>query len=106
MTKKVNSSPSTEIYKRLISYVKPYIGLFVISIVGFLMYSGTQTLFAALIKHIIDTLQSQSREGMYYLPVLFCGLMIVHGIGAFLGNYYLAKVSVNVVHALRCEIFN
>ncbi len=101
-----NSSPSTVIYKRLIAYVKPYTGLFIISIFGFLLYSGTQTLFAALIKHIIDTLQSQSREGMYYLPVLFCGLMILHGIGAFLGNYYLAKVSVNVVHVLRCEIFN
>ena len=100
------SIPTTHIYKRLITYVKPYTGLFVISIMGFLLYSGTQTLFAALIKHIIDTLQTQNREGMNYLPLLFCGLIIVHGIGAYFGNYYLAKVSVNVVHALRCEIFD
>ena len=98
------SIPTTHIYKRLITYVKPYTGLFVISIMGFLLYSGTQTLFAALIKHIIDTLQTQNREGMNYLPLLFCGLIIVHGIGAYFGNYYLAKVS--VVHALRCEIFD
>ena len=70
------------------------------------MYSGTQTLFAALIKHIIDTLQTEAREGMVYLPLLFSGLMILHGIGAYIGNYFLAKVSVSVVHALRCEIFN
>ncbi len=100
------SIPTTHIYKRLITYVKPYTGLFVISIMGFLLYSGTQTLFAALIKHIIDTLQTQNREGMNYLPLLFCGLIIVHGLGAYFGNYYLAKVSVNVVHALRCEIFD
>ena len=100
------SLPSTHIYKRLITYVKPYTGLFVISILGFLLYSGTQTLFAALIKHIIDTLQTETREGMNYLPLLFSGLIIVHGIGAYFGNYYLAKVSVNVVHALRCEIFD
>ena len=100
------SIPTTHIYTRLITYVKPYTGLFVISIMGFLLYSGTQTLFAALIKHIIDTLQTQNREGMNYLPLLFCGLIIVHGIGAYFGNYYLAKVSVNVVHALRCEIFD
>ena len=100
------TTASSQIYKRLLTYVKPYRGFFTISIIGFLMYSGTQTLFAALIKHIIDTLQTESREGMYYLPLLFSGLMIIHGIGAYIGNYFLAKVSVNVVHALRCEIFN
>jgi subfamily B ATP-binding cassette protein MsbA len=100
------SSASTQVYKRLLTYLKPHRGLFVMSIFGFLMYSGTQTLFAALIKHIIDTLQTETREGMNYLPLLFSGLIIVHGIGAYIGNYFLAKVSTNVVHALRCEIFN
>ena len=103
---KKEPTASTQIYKRLLTYVKPHRGLFAISIVGFLMYSGTQTLFAALIKHIIDTLQSEAREGMYYLPLLFSGLIIIHGIGAYIGNYFLAKVSTNVVHALRCEIFD
>jgi len=103
---KKKPTASTQIYKRLLTYVKPHRGLFVISIFGFLMYSGTQTLFAALIKHIIDTLQSEAREGMYYLPLLFSGLIIIHGIGAYIGNYFLAKVSTNVVHALRCEIFD
>ena len=103
---KKEATASTQIYKRLLTYVKPHRGLFAISIVGFLMYSGTQTLFAALIKHIIDTLQSEAREGMYYLPLLFSGLIIIHGIGAYIGNYFLAKVSTNVVHALRCEIFD
>ena len=103
---KKEPTASTQIYKRLLTYVKPHRGLFAISIVGFLMYSGTQTLFAALIKHIIDTLQSEAREGMYYLPLFFSGLIIIHGIGAYIGNYFLAKVSTNVVHALRCEIFD
>lgn len=103
---KKKSKESAQIYKRLMTYVKPHLGLFAVSIVGFLIYSGTQTLFAALIKHIIDTLQTETREGMNYLPLLFSGLIIVHGIGAYLGNYFLAKVSTNVVHALRCEIFN
>ncbi|MDD5581411.1 MAG: lipid A export permease/ATP-binding protein MsbA [Methylobacter sp.] len=103
---KIKSEASAQIYKRLLTYVKPHRGLFFISILGFLIYSSTQTLFAALIKHIIDTLQTESREGMNYLPLLFSGLIVVHGFGAYLGNYFLAKVSSNVVHALRCEIFD
>jgi subfamily B ATP-binding cassette protein MsbA len=104
MKKKPNAS--AQVYKRLLTYVVPHRGLFIISIAGFMMYSGTQTLFAALIKHIIDTLQTEAREGMDYLPLLFSGLIVVHGIGAYIGNYFLAKVSTNVVHALRCEIFD
>jgi subfamily B ATP-binding cassette protein MsbA len=103
---KKNSTKGAQIYKRLLTYVKPHLGLFTISIIGFMIYSGTQTLFAALIKHIIDTLQTETREGMNYLPLLFSGLIIIHGIGTYLGNYFLAKVSTNVVHALRCEIFD
>ncbi|MGR8941532.1 MAG: lipid A export permease/ATP-binding protein MsbA [Gammaproteobacteria bacterium] len=104
--KKIKENDGAQVYKRLLTYVVPHRGLFFVSFLGFLLYSGTQTLFAALIKHIIDTLQTESREGMYYLPLLFSGLIVIHGIGAYLGNYFLAKVSVNVVHALRCQIFN
>ncbi len=97
---------SIQIYKRLSTYVTPYRGLFAISIVGFLIYSSTQPLFAALVQEIIDTLQVKSREKMYYLPLFFSGLVLVRGIGNYFGNYFLAKVSLNVIHALRCEIFN
>jgi subfamily B ATP-binding cassette protein MsbA len=101
-----NKQGSAQVYKRLLAYVRPHRGLFLISFLGFLLYSGTQTLFAALVRHIIDTLQTEAREGMYYLPLLFSGLIVIHGIGAYLGNYFLAKVSTNVVHALRCQIFD
>ncbi len=99
------SQGSLKIYKRLLRYVKPHRWFFLISILGFLLYSGTQPLFASLLKHIIDTLQSSTREGMDYLPLLFTGLIFIRGVGAFLGNYFLAKVSSNVVHSLRYEIF-
>lgn len=97
---------SLGIYKRLLVYVKPFMGLFLVSIFGFLIYSTTQYLLPVLIQHILDTLKTQEREGMEFLPLFFCGLFFIQGIGNYLGNYFLAKVSTNVVHALRCEIFD
>ena len=94
-----------EIYKRLLIYIKPHRKFFFISVVGFLIYSATQPLFAQLIQEIIDTLQAKSHEKLYYLPLLFSGLIIVRGIGSYFGNYFLARVSSNVIHTLRCEIF-
>ncbi len=104
MKKKANAN--LQIYKRLLAYVKPHLGLFAISILGFLIYSSTQPLFATMVAQIIDTLQSKSREDMYYLPLFFSGLVVIRGIGNYLGNYFLAKVSLNVIHVLRCGIFD
>ena len=94
-----------DIYKRLLTYVKPHKKFFFVSIIGFLIYSATQPLFAKLIQEIIDTLQAKEHEKLYYLPLLFSGLIVVRSLGAYLGNYFLAKVSSNVIHTLRCEIF-
>ena len=93
-------------YKRLLVYVKPHQRLFIISIIGFLIYSSTQPLFASLIQQIIDTLQAKQREELYYLPLFFSSLVVLRGLGGYLGNYFLAKVSLNVIHTLRCEIFD
>jgi len=107
MTKKTKKKVSSiRIYRRLLGYVKPYLWAFFISVIGFLLYSATQPLFAAVIKHIIDTLQSDHREDMLYLPLFFVGLFFIRGVGTYLGNYFLAKVSNNVVHDLRCAVFD
>ncbi|CCE21814.1 lipid A export permease/ATP-binding protein MsbA [Methylotuvimicrobium alcaliphilum] len=94
------------VYKRLLSYVRPYKSWFFFSIIGFLIYAATQPLFAAILKHIIDSLQSGSREDVGLMPLLFIGLILLRGTGSYLGNYFIAKVSTSIVHALRCEIFN
>ncbi|MGR8936069.1 MAG: lipid A export permease/ATP-binding protein MsbA [Gammaproteobacteria bacterium] len=99
------SKASLKIYKRLMSYVVPFLPIFAVSIVGFLIYAATQPLFASLVKLIVDTLQSGEREKITYLPLFFVALFFIRGIGAYLGNYFLARVSANVVHTLRCEIF-
>jgi subfamily B ATP-binding cassette protein MsbA len=104
--KKTNKNSGMRIYKRLLTYIYPHWKLFVISIFGYLIYAATQPMFAAVIKHIIDTLQAEDRAGVEYLPLFFVGLIFVRGIGGFLGNYFLARVSCNVVHALRCSIFD
>jgi len=94
------------VYRRLLRYVVPFWLLFGISVVGYLIYAGTQPLIAMLVKHIIDALQSNTREGIKYIPFFIVALFVIRGIGAFLGNYFLARVSANVVHVLRCELFN
>jgi len=95
---------SLKIYRRLFKYVVPYKGLFFISFLGYLVSSSTQPMFAEMIKHIIDTLESGDKEGQMQLPLIFSGLIIVRSIGVFIGAYFVSRVSANVVNDLRCEI--
>lgn len=103
MSKKTSSF---SIYKRLLKYVIPYIKYFIISVFGFLIVAICQPLFAELVKTIIDTLEKGNQAENQLLPVYIIGLVMFRSIGTFFGNYFLAKVSVNVVHKLRQEIFN
>lgn len=94
-----------KVYRRLLTYVWPYKGLFFISIFSFALASMTQPLFAELVKTIIDTLQTVDRQKMLNLPLLFFGLVMLRSIAGFVGGYFMARVSNFVIHNLRCEIF-
>lgn len=103
--KKEEKKTGLNIYKRLLKYVLPYKKLFFLSFLGYLVSSATQPLFAEMIKHIINTLQLEDRSGALQLPLIFCSLIVVRSIGVFVGSYFVSRVSANVVHDLRCEIF-
>lgn len=95
-----------DVYKRLMRYVLPYWRLFIISTIGFAIYAATEPAIVMIIQKMIDLLGGQTREQMQYLPIAFIVLFLVRGVGAFLGNYYLARISGNVIHKLRCAIFD
>ncbi|MGD0959306.1 MAG: lipid A export permease/ATP-binding protein MsbA [Methylomonas sp.] len=96
----------SEVYKRLMRFVLPYWRLFLLSTIGFAVYAATEPAVVMIIQRIIDSFSHENKTDIEYLPLLFIGLFLLRGLGAFLGNYYLARISGNVIHKLRCEIFN
>jgi len=93
-------------YLRLLTYVRPYISPFLVSILGFMLFAWTMPAFAKLIELFIEGLQEGTDKYLYYVPMLAIGIAVLRGIGFYLGNYYLAKVSFGVVHDLRVALFN
>lgn len=96
----------SQVYKRLMRFVLPYWRMFVVSAIGFAVYATTEPAVVMIIQRIIDSFNSPDRKDIQYLPFLFILLFLVRGVGAFLGNYYLARISGNVIHKLRCAIFD
>ena len=114
-----SSSPSSmKIYFRLLSYVRPYLGLFLLSILGFLIFASTQPMLGYILKYFVDGLSNPDASlfpNTPYLrdlhllntvPALIILIAAWQGLGSFLGNYFLAKVSLGLVHDLRVQLFN
>ncbi|WP_213940060.1 lipid A export permease/ATP-binding protein MsbA [Pseudomonas sp. dw_612] len=106
------------IYFRLLAYVKPYVGLFLLSIVGFLIFASTQPMLAYILKYFVDGLANPEASlfpGNPYLgklqlletvPLMIVVIAIWQGVGSYLGNFFLARVSLGLVHDLRVVLFN
>jgi subfamily B ATP-binding cassette protein MsbA len=95
-----------KVYLRLLTYVRPYAGMFVLSVLGFLAFAATEPAQAKLLGVMIDAVQAKDFDARYYIPLMLIGLYVVRGIASYIGNYYLSKVSNSVVHDLRTSLFN
>jgi len=95
------------LYFRLLGYVKPSMAYFLISVLGYILYSAMQPALAALLKHIVDVVShGKVTESRALIPLAILGVFLVRGLGTFLGSYGMAKVANNVVFDLRTSMFN
>src|SRR5690606_39360228 len=53
---RAESASSLKIYLRLLSYVKPYIGYFALSILGYIIFASSQPMLAGILKYFVDGL--------------------------------------------------
>ncbi len=112
------STSGVKIYFRLLGYIRPYIGMFIISIIGFLIFASTSPMLGYVLKYFVDGLANPDAvlfpkvpwladvRLVEAVPLLIVVIALWQGIGSFLGNFYLAKVSLGLVHDLRVQLFN
>jgi subfamily B ATP-binding cassette protein MsbA len=108
---------SLRIYLRLLSYLRPMVGLFAISLLGFIVFASSQPMQAAILKYFVDGLTMPAGSSFhdipwlgkldlaYGVPLMLVLIVIWQGIGSFFGNYYLARVSLGLVNDLRRALF-
>ncbi len=108
---------SFKIYLRLLRYLHPFIGLFAISLLGFIIFASSQPMQAGILKFFVDGLTDPATSTFhdipllgeldlaYGIPALLVVIVFWQGIGSYLGNYFLAKVSLGLIHDLRLALF-
>lgn len=97
---------SWAVYKRLLGYTKVHWKLFALAVVGFLLNAQTEWASAQLLKYIITAIEEKDQSAKNLFPVLIILLMVVRGLGSFMGSYYMALMARNIVYTLRVQLFD
>ena len=104
-TPKAASGTDWAIYKRLLRYVLPMWPLFLVALVGFAIASAMEAYFARMFGDVVNELSNPIHNWMYY-PIVVAVVALIRGLGDFVGEYFLADVSLRVVHTLRTALFD
>src|SRR5690606_32049675 len=94
------------LYRRLLRYVKPYRGIFSLSVLGMAISAATEVALPAAAKPFLDgTFVAQDPQFMRWVPYVIVILFLVRGLGMFMGAYASAYVGQRVVQDLRRQMF-
>ncbi len=97
---------SSQLYLRLLTYVKPYWRAFAVSLLGMIVVAATEPLVPALMKPMLDgTFVEKDQEMMRLVPVVIILIFLVRGIATFVGTYAINWVGNKLVLDLRDEMF-
>lgn len=102
-----NSSDSGwQIYKRLLTYVKPFWVAFLLAVLGNVIYAAASTGMAAAMEYVITALENPTEKNRLMLTGTIVGVFAMRGLGTFLSQYYINYVGRNVINALRKQVFD
>ncbi len=102
----MNEMTSTQLYLRLLRYVKPYWPMFAASIAGMAVSAATEPLAAGLLKPFINgTFVERDALVIRWTPVFIVVIFLIRGVASFVGTYAINWVGQRVVMDLRNAMF-
>lgn len=102
----MKTEKSTQLYLRLLGYLRPYSLVFSISIFGMILTAATEVALPIVIKPFLDgTFIDKDPSLMTWAPIALVLIFLVRGVGGFIAQYASAWVGNKMVMDLREEMF-
>jgi len=104
----VTQTSERALYGRLLSYVRPYLRMFALAVLGMMLASATEPLIPLLLKPLLDKGfgAAQAAWPPLAFAALIIGIMAFRGLFTFTSSYFLNWVSSKVVLDLRAAMFD
>jgi subfamily B ATP-binding cassette protein MsbA len=96
-----------KLYKRLLGYVVPHKLVMYLAVLGYLVFATTSPATTYWLGWTVDAINAENFAEVRVLsPILCVVIVLVRGIGGFMGSYSLAAISNHVIHKLRCDLID
>jgi subfamily B ATP-binding cassette protein MsbA len=94
-------------YRRLLGYLRPHRVVFLLGVLGMVVFAATDAGWAAFVKFFLDgTFVERDPRMVWLVPVALVVLFALRGIGDFLQTYCPGYAGRHIVKTLRTEIFD
>jgi subfamily B ATP-binding cassette protein MsbA len=94
------------VYRRLLGYARPHLGMFSIGVLGMLLFAVTDTALAWLVRVFLDgAFVERDPRVLWFVPLAIVGLFLLRGVGDYVSNYFPGWVGRHVIKSLRGELF-
>ncbi|MBN4061506.1 lipid A export permease/ATP-binding protein MsbA [bacterium AH-315-G11] len=94
------------LYKRLLEFLRPYVGRLGVAMVCMVILAATTAGMAWLLQPALDQALSGKTEYIYYIPIAVIGLYTVKGAAYFGQAYLMGWIGQRVIYDLRNQIYN
>jgi len=94
------------VYRRLLSYAFPYWKIFILAVVGMVLYAGTVVSFTKILEPLIDGgFSGDDPQIKLWVPIFIIAIFAARIVATFLSEYGMALISRNVIRDLRKTVF-
>jgi len=106
----VNAAPAPHrpavVYRRLLRYAAPHWRMFLLAMLGMVLYSATDVTFVRLVKPLIDRIfVAHDPLVIRWMPPVILAVFLVRGLANFTSSYAIAWIGQRVVAQLRQQVF-
>ncbi len=95
------------LYRRLLAYIGPERPAFLLAILGFVLFGVANASFSDLVGQIITSIQAginMAPHERLRIPLTLLLVIVVRGVGGFIGTYCMALLAFRIIHRLRTQI--
>ena len=97
-TSAVRGGSGFSAYKRLLGYIRPYRGQFVLGLLGAIAFAATMAGFALFMRSFGDgTFVHRDPRTIVWVPLGLVGLFFLRGLGDFTQTYFMGYVGRRIV---------
>jgi subfamily B ATP-binding cassette protein MsbA len=98
---------SWSIYRRLLKYATPYLGVFLIGVLGASLFAASNVALAYLVqKFLHGAFIVKNPDVLWEVPLGVVVLFTLRGIGDYVQSYYPSWVGRQVIKGLRRDVFS